>query len=110
MSIVSVPIVGLGFIVPRPVGRLIIGNDDARFFVFLGCVAPNVVVFIPRPSPTLRDFETHVGVDRMYGLASTCNQFRKSTTVPLQNTSACQRTYSRDADIVSIHHIHHPLV
>ena len=44
----AVPVVGLGHRVPRPVGRLGVGEDDARLLVAARVVAPHVEVALGR--------------------------------------------------------------
>ncbi len=44
VGVEAVPVVGLGDRIPRPVGALEVGEDDARLGVLLRAVAPHVVV------------------------------------------------------------------
>ena len=44
MGIKSVPVVSFGHRVPCPIGSLEVFEDDARFFVLLLVVAPDVVI------------------------------------------------------------------
>ena len=45
----AVPVVGFGDGIPGPVRSLRIVEDDASFFVLVGCVAPDVELALPAP-------------------------------------------------------------
>ena len=49
MAVEAMPIVSLGHGIPGPVGGLEILEDNAGLLVFLGHVAPDVVVAVPAP-------------------------------------------------------------